>query len=142
MVPAIYSCYLSPDDRAADCHLQFLWHSFRQQFQLLQTSLDSIADPVAFCHVRKLISIFQCNFYLAVHNSLQVAEKVLSDSVGLLRKDLYIQDVELLERRCRPMLSIASRCLDLLEQQDWGKLLADKIFLKEIRLGESLDLYE
>ncbi len=67
---------------------------------------------------------------------------MLSDSVGLLRKDLYIQDVELLERRCRPMLSIASRCLDLLEQQEWGKLLADKIFLKEIRLGELLHFHE
>lgn len=51
MVPAIISCYLDPNDKAADCHLKFLWRSFCQQFQLLQTSLDSIADPVAFCHV-------------------------------------------------------------------------------------------
>ena len=65
-----------------------------------------------------------------------MAEKVLSDYVLLLRKDQYSQDVDLLERRGRPMASIASRCVALLERQDWGKLLADQIYLREIQLGE------
>ena len=52
IIPAVYNCYLDPTDQAAECHLQFLWRSFRDHYESLKSSLDSIADPVAFCHVK------------------------------------------------------------------------------------------
>lgn len=52
MVPAIYSCYMDPTNKAANRHLQFLWRSFREHCEHMQASLDSVADPVAFCHVK------------------------------------------------------------------------------------------
>ena len=51
MIPAIYNCYLDPENPAAQCHLKFLWRFLRDHYDSLQSSLDSIADPVAFCHV-------------------------------------------------------------------------------------------
>lgn len=52
MIPAVYSSYLDPTNKAASSHLQFLWRSFQEHCTHMQTNLDSIADPVAFCHVK------------------------------------------------------------------------------------------
>lgn len=53
VVPAVYSCYLDPDDKAAELHLKFLVDNFKDSCKSLQDNLDSIADPLAFCHVKK-----------------------------------------------------------------------------------------
>lgn len=65
----------------------------------------------------------------------KVSERVLSNHVGELRKNLYVQDGPLLERHCRPIMAITSRCLAIVEMQEWGKTLGDKLFLPEIKLG-------
>ncbi|XP_046641800.1 uncharacterized protein LOC124327034 [Daphnia pulicaria] len=114
MVPAIYSCYLDPTNKAASCHLQFLWRSFQEHCTHMQTSLDSIADPIAFCHV---------------------AEKVLNNHITELRKNVYVQDVVLLERHCRPIVLITTRCLAIVEGQNWDDATKAKIYLKEVHLA-------
>ena len=65
----------------------------------------------------------------------QVAEKVLTEHVAILRNNLYSQDLEILDRHCRPIEAIVLRCHSLLEQQEWGKLLSNKIYLSEIKLS-------
>ncbi|XP_057376262.1 uncharacterized protein LOC130697379 [Daphnia carinata] len=114
MIPAVYSCYLDPTNKAASCHLQFLWRSFQEHCTHLQTNLDSIADPVAFCHV---------------------AEKVVNGHITELRKNVYVQNVVLLERHCRPIVQITTRCLAIVEGQKWENSIKDKIYLKEIQLA-------
>ncbi|KAI9561728.1 hypothetical protein GHT06_012689 [Daphnia sinensis] len=116
MIPAVYSCYLDPTNKAASCHLQFLWRSFQEHCTHMQTNLDSIADPVAFCHV---------------------AEKVLNGHITELRKNVYVQNVVLLERHCRPIVLITTRCLAIVEAQKWENSIKDKIYLKEIQLALS-----
>lgn len=114
MIPAIYSCYLDPENPAAGCHLQFLWRSFRDHYGSLKSSLDSIADPLAFCHV---------------------AEKVLSDRLAVLQKDLYTQDASRLGKCCQSIIAIAARCIALVRNQDGGHVFAEKIYLKEVELA-------
>ena len=76
-------------------------------------------------------------FIIPSNLSQQVAEKVLTEHVTVLRKNLYSQDIEILDRHCRPIEAIVLRCSTLLEQQEWGRLLADKIYLSEIKLGKN-----
>lgn len=116
MIPAVYSCYLDPTNKAASSHLQFLWRSFQEHCTHMQTNLDSIADPVAFCHV---------------------AEKVLNGHITELRKNVYVQNAVLLERHCRPIVLITTRCLSIVEGQKWENSIMDKIYLKEIQLALS-----
>lgn len=134
MVPAVYSCYQDPGDTAAACHLQFLWRSFLEHCEHVQISLDSIADPVAFCHV-STSETRSLDFQLKTKLFLQVSEKILTDHVYALRKHLYTQDANLLESHTRLISTIVTRCLALLKRQKWDKLVHAKIFTKEIKYG-------
>ena len=68
----------------------------------------------------------------------QVAEKVLSDRLAVLQKDLYTQDASRLGKCCQSIIAIAARCIALVRNQDGGHVFAEKIYLKEVELGNFL----
>lgn len=133
MIPAVYSCYQDPDDAAAACHLQFLWSSFLEQCEHVQLSLDSIADPVAFCHVSLITDKLSWLAFDKIYK--KVSEKIITDHVYALQKHLYTQNSNLLECHTRPISTIVARCLTLLKKQNWDKEVQTKMFSKEIKYG-------
>lgn len=82
-----------------------------------------------------MLAIFLFVTFSTFSHYKQVAEKVLNGHITELRKNVYVQNAVLLERHCRPIVLIITRCLSIVEGQKWENSIMDKIYLKEIQLG-------